>query len=90
LLNVRLDDDIARLVRRLRDRGVSISTLVRDAIRAEAQHQVAQPFEPEAVLAEMRSRFPRPPGSPSSRRIDTADRRQAGRLIRGKLRRPAA
>ncbi|HVR64209.1 MAG TPA: hypothetical protein VMU50_20055 [Polyangia bacterium] len=89
LLNVRLDDDVAQLVRRLRDRGVSISTIVRDAIRAEARSQVAKPFEPDAMLAEMRARFPRPSGSPSSRKTDTADRRQAGRLIRGKLRRSA-
>lgn len=89
LLNVRLDDDVAQLVRRLRDRGVSISTIVRDAIRAEAKTQVAKPFEPDAMLAEMRARFPRPPGGPAARRTDTADRRQAGRVIKGKLRRSA-
>ena len=37
LLNVRLDDNDSRLVKRLRERGVSISDLVRGAIRAEAR-----------------------------------------------------
>ena len=89
LLNVRLDDDDARLVRRLRDRGISISTVVRNAIRAEAKNQLGAAPDVQALLQEMQTRFPEPPGTPPRPRIDTTDRRQVARAIRARLRRRA-
>jgi hypothetical protein len=87
LLNVRLDDDDARIVKRLRERGISISTVVRKAIRSEAGRAHAEgSFDPVALLAEMKERFPRPPEGRSIPRIDATDRRQVARLIQAKLR----
>jgi Arc/MetJ-type ribon-helix-helix transcriptional regulator len=87
LLNVRLDDNDARLVRSLKDRGVSISDVVRKAIRAEAGRDAARgSIQPEALLAEMRERYPSPEGETVRPRVDSTDRRQVGRFIRAKLR----
>ena len=88
LLNVRLDDEDTRLVRHLRERGVSISNLVRGAIRAEARK--APPTgapEIDALLAEVRERYPTPAGEKGAPRIDATDRRAVQELIRRKLRR---
>jgi post-segregation antitoxin (ccd killing protein) len=86
LLNVRLDDEDARLVRTLRDRGVSISNVVRAALRAEAkQVKATSSLNAAALLAEMTARFPAPAARPSSRRVNSADRRQVQAVIRQKL-----
>jgi len=42
LLNARLDDDDARRARDLREAGVPIARIVRDAIRVEHEHRVAR------------------------------------------------
>jgi hypothetical protein len=90
LLNVRLDDQDAQLVRRLRDRGVSISNLVRGAIRTEAKALATKaPPDAAALLAEIRRKFPTPAAAPKGPRVDTTQRRQVQALVREKLRRRA-
>src|SRR5262249_21316729 len=86
LLNVRLGDDDARLVRRLRDRGVSISDVVRGAIRAEANRlSPRHPRDPDALLRDIRERYPSP-SSPEKPAVRSTDRRAVQRLIRSQLR----
>jgi hypothetical protein len=90
LLNVRLDDDDGRLVRRLRERGVSISELVRGAIRAEARRAPkSAPLDIDALLAEIERQHPTPPGADKSPRIDTTERQAVQALVRRKIRRRA-
>jgi hypothetical protein len=87
LLNVRLDDEDAKLVRGLRDRGISISHVVRRAIRAEAgRHPSTDSLDVDALLAEMTSRYPLPTGPSSLRGRNYADRREVQRIIRARLR----
>ena len=88
LLNVRLDDDDSRLVRQLRERGVSISELVRGAIRAEARRaSQTEPLDVDALVAEIQKQYPTPPGTKKRRRIDTTNRREVQEFIRRKVRR---
>jgi hypothetical protein len=88
LLNVRLDDNDSRLVQRLRERGISISELVRGAIRAEARRAPeSEPLDVDALVAEIQMQYPAPPGAKRARRIDTTNRREVQELIRRKLRR---
>jgi Arc/MetJ-type ribon-helix-helix transcriptional regulator len=82
LLNVRLSEEDARLVRELKRRGVSVSEVVRTAIRARAVEGVV-PEGTDAILDEMVKRFPE--AGPSAR-IDASDGRAVRRLIRAKLR----
>jgi hypothetical protein len=90
LLNVRIGDEDARLVRNLRDRGISISNVVRGAIRTEAGRlHAADPPDSGALLAEMRDRYPTPRTAPATPRVKSADRKQVQALIREKLRRRA-
>jgi hypothetical protein len=84
LLNVRLGDDDARLVRILRDRGVSISTVVRNAIRAEALHKRTGPRDITAILSEMDRLYPTlHPARGQS--VDGTDRKLRQKIIRKKL-----
>ena len=88
LLNVRLDDNDSRLVKRLRERGVSISDLVRGAIRAEARRAPkTEPLDVDALVSEIEKQYPTPPAAEKDRRIDTTNRREVQELIRRKLRR---
>jgi hypothetical protein len=88
LLNVRLDDDDSRLVRRLRERGVSISELIRGAIRAEARRAPKpEPLDVDALLADIQRQYPTPSGAEARPRIDTTNRREVQELIRRRLRR---
>jgi hypothetical protein len=90
LLNVRIAGEDERLVQDLRARGVSISNLVRSAIRAEAkQAQGAQARDPKAILAEMLLRFPTPAGPRRGKAASSSDRRHVKRIIRARLRRNA-
>ena len=90
LLNVRLDDEDSRLVQQLRERGVSISELVRGAIRAEARRALKpEPLNVDALVAEIQRKYPTPPGAKKRRRIDTTNRQKVAELIRGKIRRRA-
>lgn len=86
LLNVRLGDDDARLVRELRERGVSISNIVREALRAEARRgRSPETLDVEALVAEMMAKHPTPAHVPQ-RRMAARDRQAVKALIRGKLR----
>ncbi len=88
LLNVRLDADDARLVSQLRQAGVEISGIVREAIRAEHGRRVGRRGRPRPaeVMAAIYAALPDPPGLPR-RRYDMRDRRAARRAIVRKLRR---
>jgi hypothetical protein len=81
LLNVRLSEDDANLVRELRRRGVSISEVVRGAIRARAAEAVV-PEDTDAILEEVFRRFP---AVGSRHAVDTTDRRALQRFIRRRL-----
>jgi hypothetical protein len=90
LLNVRLDDNDSRLVKQLRERGISISELVRGAIRAEARRAPkTEPLDVDALVAEIQAQYPTPPGAKKRRRIDTTNRQEVAEFIRGKIRRRA-
>lgn len=87
LLNVRLDEEDARMAAALRSAGVAISTVVRDAIRAEYERRVARPKaqrKPSQLVAEILASLPDPPDLPP-RTFDVHDRRAARRHIAGKL-----
>lgn len=86
-LNVRLGEDDARLVRELKRRGISISAVVRAALRGEVQRsRQGEAMSANSLLAEMMNRFPTPE-STASRQVNAADRRQVQRAIRERLRR---
>lgn len=85
-LNVRLGEVDARLVRELKRRGISISNLVRGALRSEAERTSARgALDVDALSAEMINRYPTPE-SAGSRRVNAADRRQVQKAITEKLR----
>jgi hypothetical protein len=86
LLNVRLDEDDARLARGLRESGVSISELVREALRAEARRrQALHTLDVDAMLAEMIEAHPTPAHARVPRRT-AQDRHVVKATIRAKLR----
>ena len=67
LLNVRLSVDDARKTAQLRSRGVRISGIVREAIRAAYDAHVTQRAKPRrgtAIMAEIYAQFPDPPNLP--------------------------
>ena len=85
-LNVRLGDADARLVRELKREGVSISNLVRGALRGEAERTKARAaLDVDALCAEMTKHYPTP-DSAASRRVDATDRRQVQKAIGERLR----
>jgi hypothetical protein len=88
LVNVRLDAADARRVKALRDAGVAISTLVRDAIRAEYELRHGAKLDgkkPSQVVAEILAALPDEAARPS-RRVDAGDRRALQRHVAAKLR----
>lgn len=88
LLNVRLTPDDARLVAALRQAGVPISRVVREAIRAEHGRRTGgrrRGEKPSAVVARIYAEHPDPPGQ-GHRRIDLRDRRAVRRAIARRLR----
>jgi Arc/MetJ-type ribon-helix-helix transcriptional regulator len=87
LLNVRLGDDDVRRVRILRERGISVSDLVREAIRAEAEQTQRGPRDVTAILAEMDRLYPTEHPRRGNRPSDGTDRKLRQRIIRRKLRR---
>jgi post-segregation antitoxin (ccd killing protein) len=90
LLNVRLNADDARLAAQLRDAGIEISRVVREAIRAEHGRRAGRQ-RPRAseLMAAIYAAHPDPPGL-RPRRHDARDRRGARRVIVRKLRRRRA
>lgn len=88
LVNVRLDEEHVRKVRRLRARGVVLSDLVREAIdaRVDALDKAASPGWARAIVARILEQHPDPDGLPP-RDYDVHDRRAARAAIRRRLRR---
>ncbi len=88
LLNVRLGPEDDRLARELRARRVSISDLVRDAIRAEARRARAGAVpDVDAVLSEMLTSYPTPTGARTGAPAPGTDRHRVKEIIHEKLRR---
>lgn len=88
LVNVRLDEEHLRKVRELRERGVALADVVRDAIN-DRYSELSRSLEPGDVRAAVNAvfeRFPDEPGLPA-RGYDVHDRRQARGAIRGRLQR---
>jgi hypothetical protein len=90
LVNVRLDADRLRKVRRLRERGVALSDLVREAIdhRFDRLDPAVESRQARATLDRILERHPDPPDLPP-RDYDVHDRRQARIAIAERLRRRA-
>lgn len=86
LINVRLDTERLRKAQALRERGVALSDVVREAIderflelRSESRQDV------KAIIQRMFDQYPDPPDLPP-REYDVHDRRAARTAILGKLR----
>lgn len=88
LVNVRLDDKRVRKVETLRERGLSLSAVVREAIDARfaALDRPGSPRDAGAIVGRIFDRYPDPPGQ-APRRYDVHDRRAARTAILRKLRR---
>ena len=88
LVNVRLDEERFRKARKLRESGVVLSDLVREAID-ERFEQVSGPRTPrdlEALMARIFEQYPDPPDLPAPG-YDVHDRTEARNAIRRRLRR---
>ncbi len=88
LLNVRLNADDARRATELRQTGVQISQVVRDAIRVEHERRIGRRRsrrETSTILAEIYAAHPDAPDAPR-RGFDLRDRKAARRAILRKLR----
>ena len=89
LLNVRLNEDDARLAAALRQEGVELSRVVRNALHAEYERRIAGRVRRRSaavVMAEIYAACPDPPRLPR-RSYDLRDRRAARRAIVSRLRR---
>jgi hypothetical protein len=87
LVNVRLDEQHLRKARKLRDGGIPLSSLVRDAIDQEYERLVesSKPRDVQAVMQQIYERHPDPPGLPP-REYNVHDRVAARNAVRRKLR----
>lgn len=85
LLNVRLTPEDQRVITRLKARGISISEVMRRALRAEDARAASEGVDAEAVIAELREAFPTPPGR-ALPRVDARDRRAVREHIKDRLR----
>ncbi len=88
LVNVRLDEERLRKAQTLRESGVALSDLVREAID-ERFDELAGPGtarDLRAVMERILEQYPDPPDLPP-RGYDVHDRHEAHRAIIGKLRR---
>ena len=88
LVNVRLDEDRVRKTRKLRESGVMLSDLVRDAIdgRFEQISGTRTPRDLEALVARIFEQYPDPPDLPAPG-YNVYDRTEARAAIRRTLRR---
>ena len=88
LLNVRLDEHRLRKARRLREQGVPLSDLVREAIdaRFEAFERSVSVPDVAAAIARIHEEHPDPPGLPA-RTYDVHDRAASRRAIVRRLKR---
>jgi hypothetical protein len=87
LLNVRLDDERVRKVQMLRERGVALSDLVREAIdeRFANLRPFADQRDVSAIIKAIFEQHPDPADLPA-REYDVHDRHAAQRAILEKLR----
>ncbi len=88
LLNVRLDAEDQHLADQLREEGVPISRIVREAIRAEHARRLghlARKQKPSQLIAALLAELPDPPGT-RSHGVDTTDRHAVQRHIAARLR----
>ena len=87
LINVRLDEERVRKAQTLRERGVSLSEVVREAI--DERFLALRPSEAErdvtALVSQIFERYPDPADLPE-RDYDVHDRHAARRAILRKLR----
>lgn len=88
LVNVRLDENRLRKARALRERGVVLSNLIREAIdhRFDQVSGPRMPRDVEGLLARVFERYPDPPDLPPLG-YNVYDRTEARGAIRRKLRR---
>ncbi len=86
LINVRLNPEDERLVERLRARGISISELMRRALRSEVAKTNDEPIDATALIDELIAKFPTVPNVPHAR-PDTTDRCAVREHIAKRLRR---
>jgi hypothetical protein len=88
LVNVRLDAARLRKIRALRDRGITLSDVVREAIDTEYEAIARPPTAASAAgaLDRILERYPDPPDLPA-RTYDVHDRRAARAAITRTLKR---
>ena len=85
LLNVRLTPEDERIVARLKARGVSISALMRRALRAEDLLGRSRPPQAEQLVVEILARYPTP--ADAGRQLtDATDRTAVRKHIQKRLR----
>ena len=88
LVNVRLDAERLRKARTLRERGVALSHLVREAIdeRFDKLSEAAKPRDVKAIMARVFEQYPDPPDLPP-RAYNVHNRKEVRHAILRKLRR---
>jgi hypothetical protein len=86
LVNVRLDEERLRKAQRLREHGVAISDLVREAIdeRFDALRRPRDARDIRAIIARLLERYPDPRDLPA-RDYDIHDRKVSGAAILRRL-----
>jgi len=86
LINVRLDEARLRKLRTLRDGGVTISEVVREAIdaRYERLRGARQPLDVPAIIRGLFEQYPDPPDL-APREYDVHDRHEARRAVLRRL-----
>ena len=91
LVNVRLDQERLRKARVLRDSGVAISDLLREAIDRRYEQVAGSPkgLDAAAIMRRLFAEHPDPPDLPR-RRYDVHDRAAARRAIVRRSRRMAS
>jgi len=89
VLNVRLAPEDARIAARLKQQGVQLSSVVRDAIRIAYGQHVRRRQRPRRLSALMEEIYLEVPdqGRPPPPKYDLRDRNSIRRVIVGRLRR---
>jgi len=90
LVNVRLDEERLKKASKLRERGIVLSDLVREAIdaRYDALGVADESRDTDRLVARLFERYPDPPGLPR-RAYDVHAAREARAAVRRRLRRSA-
>jgi hypothetical protein len=90
LINVRLDQERLRKARKLKEGGIALSDVVREAIdqRFAALREQEKPKDVEASMTRLLEQYPDPPGLPP-RTYDLVDRKAARAAVVRKLSRTA-